>query len=251
MIDLHNHILPGVDDGAGTLEDALAMARALVEQGVSAVCCTPHTTDWATAGDAARIRERVAELQTQTPLKLLPGSEAHITPTLAAEVSAGNVATLNGSHYVLLEFPYDSLPPGYERVIFELQAQGYRPVIAHPERITPIADDPAILFQLVRRGCLAQLTAMSLSGGFGARLRETSELMLEHGLIHAIASDAHGVDARLLALAPARVAAERLVGPRTAALFDTNPAAIVADEPVAADDPTEPKKRFSLFKAFR
>ncbi|HLG71327.1 MAG TPA: CpsB/CapC family capsule biosynthesis tyrosine phosphatase, partial [Chloroflexota bacterium] len=210
MIDLHNHILPGVDDGAGSVEEACRMAAALVDQGVTQACCTPHTTEWAAAGDEARIGERVVELQASLDergigLKLLPGSEAHLSPTLAADVRKRAVAPLNGSQYLLLEFPYDFLPPLFERVVFELQAGGVHPVIAHPERIGPIADDPSILYRLVHRGCLAQLTAMSLAGGFGPRVREVSDLMLEHRLVHAIASDAHDADprGRLFAIQPA------------------------------------------------
>lgn len=259
MIDLHNHILPGVDDGAGSLDDACDMARALLEQGVTTVCCTPHTTEWATAGDEKSVRQRVASLETSfsdraIALPLLPGSEAHITPTLAADVAAHRIPSLNGSRYVLLEFPYDSLPPSYERVVFELQAQGVRPVIAHPERIAPIADDPTILYELVRRGCLAQLTAMSLTGGFGSRIREVSELMLDHDLIHVVASDAHDAKAgsRLFAIQPAREAATRQRGLAAAdRLFDTTPATIVANGPVSAETPREPKRRFGFLKAFR
>src|SRR5712692_4726575 len=254
MIDLHNHILPGVDDGAKSVEEACEMARALLSQGVTAVCCTPHTTEWASAGDEPRIQQRVAELRVALAsdglgLELLAGAEAHITPSLAADVQRHKVPTLNGTPYLLLEFPYDSVPPFYERVVFELQVNGIRPVIAHPERIAPIADDPGILYQLVRRGCLGQLTAMSLAGGFGPRLREVSELMLEHRLVHLIASDAHDAqpDGRLYALEGARSAATRLLGGQPAnALFEDTPARIVAGEPVAAPEPIMPKKRFSL-----
>jgi len=116
-------------------------------------------------------------------------------------------------------------------------------------------DDPNILHDLVRRGCLAQLTAMSLSGGFGARVREASELMLEHRLIHLIASDAHDAKAgsRLFAIPEARDAAEQLVGEQAMCdLFDTTPGRILAGEPVAAPEPLEYKKRhFGFLKAFR
>ncbi|MFI5265799.1 MAG: tyrosine-protein phosphatase [Chloroflexota bacterium] len=260
MIDLHNHILPGVDDGARSVEEACDMARALVDQGVTTACCTPHTTEWATAGDEASILARVARLRAtlakqSIPLELLPGAEAHITPTLAADVQRHAVPTLNGTPYLLLEFPYDLLPPFFERVVFELRVHGIRPVIAHPERIAPIADDPNILYQLVRRGCLGQLTAMSLAGGFGPRVREVSELMLEHRLVHAIASDAHDAQpgSRLFALPDARSSASRLLGESAAsALFDATPAKIVAGEPIEPPEPVEYKrKHFSFLRAFR
>lgn len=254
MIDCHNHILPGVDDGARSVEESCAMAQALLDCGVTRVCCTPHTTEWAHAGDTASIQARVAELQKAFEqrairLELLPGAEAHLTTTLASDVKRGAVATLNGTSYVLLEFPYDFLPEGFERVVFELQLQGFRPVIAHPERIAPIADDPNILYELVRRDCLAQLTAMSLSGGFGPRIREVSELMLEHNLVHLIATDAHDAEpgSRLFALPQARDAARRIVGAdRGRALFEETPARVVAGERVEVAEPLEYKRRFSL-----
>lgn len=260
MIDLHDHILPGVDDGARSVEEACDMARALLDQGVTTVCCTPHTTEWATAGDEASILARVDQLrcalvEQSIPLELLPGAEAHITPTLPADVQRHAVPTLNGTPYLLLEFPYDLLPPFFERVVFELQVHGIRPVIAHPERIAPIADDPNILYQLVCRGCLGQLTAMSLAGGFGPRIREVSELMLEHRLVHAIASDAHDAQpgSRLFALADARSSASRLLGEALAtALFEDTPARIVAGDPIEPAEPLQYKKKhFGFLKAFR
>jgi protein-tyrosine phosphatase len=260
MIDLHNHILPGVDDGARSVEEACDMARALLTQNVSAVCCTPHTTDWAAAGNAAAIERRVEDLRATfadrgVPLALMAGAEVHLAPALAADVQAGKVPTLNGTSYLLLEFPYDFLPPHFERVVFELQVKGILPVIAHPERIAPIAEDPSILYGLVKRGCLGQLTAMSLAGGFGPRVREVSELMLEHHLVHLIASDAHDAQpgSRLFALNDARAAAVRLMGEsRAAALFESTPAAIAANAAVEASDPLEYKKRhFAFLRAFR
>jgi len=139
-------------------------------------------------------------------------------------------------------------------VVVELQLQGFRAVIAHPERITPLVDEPNILYELVRRGCLAQLTAMSLAGGFGPRIRETSELMLEHNLAHVVASDAHDAEpaSRLFALTEARSAAVRLVGvERAQALFEGTPGRIIAGETVVPAEPLEYKKRhFGFLKAF-
>lgn len=260
MIDLHNHILPGVDDGARSVDDSRAMARALLAQGVSVVCATPHTTDWAHAGDAAQIRERVADLSEELTaggieLRLLAGAEAHLSPSLAQDVAAGTIPTLNDSGYLLLEFPYDFLPAYYERIVFELQVAGTRVIIAHPERIAPLAEDPNLLYRLVNRGCLAQLTAMSLAGGFGPRPRDVSELLIEHRLVHLIASDAHDAESggRLEAIAGAQAAATRLLGEEGARkLFRDVPASIISGLPVACDPPIEYKKRhFGFLKAFR
>jgi len=234
VIDLHNHILPGVDDGARTVEESCAMARALLALSVTTVCATPHVNEWSTAPDVGRL---VAELQETLEaegieLPLLAGAEVRLTPRPVP-------ARLNATPYLLLEFPYDSLPPSYEQVIFELQVHGFRPVIAHPERITPIAEDPNILYQLVRRGCLGQLTALSLAGGFGARLREISELMLEHNLIHVIASDAHDCGDRLQAISEAQA----LCGDRAVELFEETPRKILAGELLKPAPPIEIKKR--------
>jgi protein-tyrosine phosphatase len=235
------------------------MARALLDLEVSAICCTPHTADWARAGDAGSIASQVKQLQAELDargidLKLLPGAEAYLTPSLPADVERKAIATLNGTSYLLLEFPYDFLPEGFTRVVFDLQVRGLRPVIAHPERIAPIAHDPNILYELVRRGCLGQLTAMSLSGGFGPRIREVSELMLDHNMVHLIASDAHDArpGSRLFALPQARESARRIVGPeRSRALFEDTPARIIGGEVVERADPVEYKRRFSFLKAFR
>ncbi len=260
MIDLHNHILPGVDDGARSLDEACSMARALVARGVTVVCATPHTTEWATAGDAASVQGHVERLSTELAeraidLRLLPGAEVYLTPHVAAQVQSRQVATLNDTHYVLIEFPYDSLPPFFERAVFELQARGFRPIIAHPERIAPIADDPNILARLIRRGCLAQLTAMSLSGGFGARSRSICELMLEHHLVQLVASDAHDAEpgGRLEAIEPARAVAAKVLGAAAEReLFEDIPARIVAGERVDSPEPIDYRKRhFPFLKGFR
>jgi len=209
-------------------------ARALLAQGVTTVCATPHVNEWSTPPDVGRL---IGELQETFEaegilLPLLCGAEVHLTPHPVQ-------ARLNASPYLLLEFPYDSLPPSYEQVIFELQIHGIRPVIAHPERITPIAEDPNVLYQLVRRGCLGQLTALSLAGGFGARLREISELMIEHNLIQVIASDAHDCGDRLQAISEARA----LCGNRAVELFEETPRKILAGEAVKPAPPIEIRKR--------
>ena len=239
MIDLHNHILPDVDDGARSVADSLGMARALLDQDVTAVCVTPHTTEWSRLGGRSDLLERVTDLQsafaeTGLGLEILPGAEVHIEPHLPDPI------TLNDTPYVLLELPYDALPPSYDRVIFDLQVRGLRPIIAHPERITPIADDPNILFELVRRGCLAQLTAASLAGVFGSRIKDLSQLLLDHHLAHLIASDAHDTGERLTALPHAR----HVCGyDRWLELTTTVPSRIVAGEPVQPAQPVEVRRR--------
>ena len=245
MIDLHNHILPGVDDGARSVEEACDMARQLVAAGVETVCTTPHAIEWSHLSGRDDVETRVFELQMELDrreirLVLLSGCEARITPTVVQDVESGLFPTLNGSRYLLLEFAYDSLPPGYDRLIFELLTRGVRPIIAHPERIAPLAEDPNLLLRLVQQGCLGQLTAASIAGTFGSRTREVAETMLEHNLIHLVASDAHGCDERLAGIP----AAQQACGSRARELFEDTPAAIISGrlvEPALA--PVEVKKR--------
>jgi len=201
MIDTHLHILPGVDDGPETIQEALALARALVQESIHAAIVTPHYNDEFPLRSAAEIQERVHELQQELerysiPLHLFVGHEALIKPGLIEDIQVGRLATLNQSRYLLLELWYSTWLPETERVIFELQAYGIVPVIAHPERYRAIQKDPARLTALLRQGALAQLTASSLIGMQGNTARHTAEVLLKKGLIHCIASDAHGLQRR-------------------------------------------------------
>src|SRR6266550_7713708 len=198
MIDIHLHILPGVDDGPETLEEALALAKVLVEEGIHSAVATPHYNDQFPQRNAAEIRERVHDLQQtldlhQIPLRLFAGHEALIKPGLIEDIQAGRLATLNGSRYLLLELWNNSWIPETERVIFELRAFGIIPIIAHPERYRAIQQDPARLAALLQQGVLAQVMAGSLTGMQGKTARRTAETLLRKGLIHCIASDAHGM----------------------------------------------------------
>lgn len=227
------------------------MARGLAAQGVSVICATPHTTHWARAGDTQAIQARVGELQQALAqagiaVQVLPGAEVHVEANLAEAARHRRITTLNGTDYVLLEFAYDSLSPGYERLIFELQLAGLRVVLAHPERITPFVDEPGRLFELISRGCLGQITAASLAGRFGKRVTDVARRFVEHRLVHVIASDAHDAapGGRLDALASARETAISLIGePAAASMMEELPAMIVAGQVVMVEAPLPPKAR--------
>src|SRR5712692_10667308 len=139
MIDTHLHILPGVDDGPETIQESLALAQALVHEGIHSAIVTPHYNDEFPQRSAVEIQERVNELQQELehyniPLRLLVGHEALIKPGLVEDIQAGRLATLNHSRYLLLELWYSTWLPDTERVIFELRAHGIIPIIAHAER---------------------------------------------------------------------------------------------------------------------
>src|SRR5437868_8251266 len=201
MIDTHLHILPCIDDGPETMEESIALARVLVQEGIHTAIATPHFNDQFPQRSAAEVQVLVHELQQVLdrqgiPLRLFAGHEALIKPGLIEDIQAGRLATLNGSRYLLLELWNNSWIPETERVIFELRAFGVVPIIAHPERYRPIQQDPGRLGSLLRQGALAQLTASSFMGIWGNTVRRTAETLLKKRLIHCIATDAHGLRKR-------------------------------------------------------
>lgn len=236
MIDIHLHILPGVDDGPATIEQMLVLARSLVQEGVHSAVATPHYNDEFPRRSAAEIQERVFAAQRDLdrydiPLRLFPGHEVLIQPGLVADIRAGRIATLNGSRYLLLELWNSMWLPETDRVIFELRASGIIPVIAHVERYRAIQQDHSKLQALLRQGALAQLTASSLMGMQGKTAKQCAKLLLKKGLIHCIASDAHGLQKRPPALAMSLQAAVRQIGQeRVYQMIEVCPAAILKNQ---------------------
>lgn len=259
MIDVHTHLLPGIDDGARSMDEALALCRCAVDDGTSVVVLTPHSgarRERTTRSPGATLeRQDVDEAKSVVqsaldeagiPLQLLVGMEVRVDPHLLEQTSErpGSLTTLGASRYVLLEMPSQLVPPGMAELIFELQLAGYVPVIAHPERNLGIVERPERLYELVSRGCLAQVTAMSLTGAFGREVRSTAEALLEADLIHVIASDAHWFPERPTGLSSAATHAAALVGEAAAlALVTTVPQALIEDRQLDAPPPRAPRRR--------
>ncbi len=256
MIDLHCHILPGVDDGAATMEDAVAMARVAVNDGITKMVATPHGAEWLYTGTLDETTARVQEVQAELDrlgirLELLPGLEAYVAPDLAASTRQA-IYTLNSSRYMLVEFPLQSIPIYAEQVLFDLQLKQIVPIIAHPERNQAIAAKPEMLWPMVERGMLVQVTAGSLTGLFGAKTREVAELLLTKQVAHIIASDAHSATWRSPELSAAMARAAELIGQDAAeAMVGATPEAILHDEPVEAPVPLPMEQRRSWFSFLR
>jgi protein-tyrosine phosphatase len=235
MIDLHSHILPGIDDGAKTLEVSLEMARMAVADGIHTMACTPHIYPGLYGNDASGIglaRDRLqAELDARgIALRLVVGADVHLVPGLLDGLRAGRVPTLHGSRYVLLEPSHHVKPPRFEEAVFELVAAGYTPVITHPERLVWIEDHYDVFLRLIRQGAWMQLTAGALTGLFGARARYWGEKFLGEGHTHLLATDAHSSGRRVPRLSEARAVAERLLGAAEATrLVLERPQAILDD----------------------
>jgi protein-tyrosine phosphatase len=237
MIDTHLHILPGVDDGPQTIEEAVDLARVLVQEGVHAAVATPHYNDEFPQRSAAEIKVRVYELQQvldyeEIPLHLFSGHEVLIKPGLVEDIQAGRLATLNGSRYLLLELWNNTWLPETDRTIFELRAFGITPILAHPERYRILQKDLERIASLLRQGVLIQITASSLVGMQGRTAQHTAEMLLKRGLVHCIASDAHGLHRRPPAIAQGLRQATLIIGQmKTEQLIEGYPMMIINNVP--------------------
>ena len=221
MFDLHSHLLPGIDDGAPGLEMSMAMARAYTDQGVECVACTPHILPGLYHNTGPQIRKAVQELQTRLletdiPLKLVAGADNHIIPGFVEGLSRGTLLTLANSTYVLVEPPHHVAPARLEDLFFDILLGGYVPVLTHPERLSWIETKYQVIQTLAAHGVWMQVTSGSLVGSFGRRPRYWAERMLEEGLVHILATDAHNMGPRPPDLLAGRMEAEKLVGPEEA-----------------------------------
>lgn len=246
MIDLHCHLIPNLDDGARDDEQALAMARIAVEDGITTIACTPHMTPGVYDNTSSRIREGVGRLarllaEARVPLTLVSGADVHVTPTLPSEFQSGQALCLNDTRYALIEPPHDVVPPRMEETFFNLMAAGYAPILTHPERLRWIERSYDLITLLAGRGVLMQITAGSFTGTFGARPLYWAERMAAEGLVHILATDAHNTGRRAPKLRPAYEKACQLLGEAEAKnLVYNRPKGILENLP-PSDLPPVPK----------
>jgi len=235
MIDLHSHILRGIDDGARTVEDSLEIARAAAADGITAIAGTPHVRDdWPT--DPGVMEYRVSELRAELakagiPLDVRQGGEIAFDWLDKLPLETLRRFGLGGNpRYLLVETPYYGWPLGLADGLFTLRAEGITPVLAHPERNAEVQAHPDRLSQLVDSGVLVQVTAASVDGRIGKRAEECGLLLVREGLAHLIASDAHHASVRAVGMA----AAAKAVGGGALGQWLTwdVPAAIIGDTPI-------------------
>lgn len=236
MIDLHCHLLPGLDDGVRDLSEALVLARQQVADGVQVVACTPHVFPGLYHNSGPQIRHATEDLQAALeaegiPLTLVVGADVHVTPHLIAGLKSGDIPSLNGTRYVLVEPPHHVAPPRLEEFFFSLVAAGYVPILTHPERLTWIEERYEAFGKLVRAGVWMQLTAGSLTGQFGQRAKHWAIKLLQDGHAHILATDAHDPVKRPANLSRGWDLATQIVGNEEAEhLVLTRPLGILTDE---------------------
>ena len=261
--DIHCHILPGIDDGAKTLEQSLAMARIAVDDGIATIFATPHHFNGVYRNPAAAVRDAVADLQQalhaeQIDLRLLPASEHHLVPELVGALADGTALTMGDfGRAVLVELPVHTIPLGSEDLLEQIMAQGLVPIIAHPERNSMLARNPERLATWVGMGCLAQVTGQSCTGRFGPAVQAAAKKMITRGLIHFLASDAHRDRRRIPQLQPGREQVAAWTSPQLAALIGVEfPAMLARGEVPDAEDledvlaESQPRRRswWQIFK---
>ncbi|TCI58790.1 MULTISPECIES: tyrosine-protein phosphatase [unclassified Exiguobacterium] len=249
MIDIHCHLLPAVDDGPETVEQAVEMAKRAASEGVTAIVVTPHAFHPQFETDELNVQNAVAKLQDVLrqegiALDLYAGQEIRVFGELVEALEQGKALSLAGSRYVLVEFPSDSVPAYAEQLFFGLQTEGYTPVIAHPERNKEFATNPKRLMDFVSSGALSQITTGSLTGEFGQNVQDLAFAFLRNGLSHLIASDAHSTGRRTFYWDDAKDAVTKELGADKWDTYVGNAEAVMKDEFVFIDPPILPIKNW-------
>lgn len=235
MIDLHCHILPGMDDGACDLSVSLDMARAFAADGVTDLACTPHILPGLYPNTGPQILQATEQLQNALdehgiPLRLTTGADNHIAPDFVSGLRTGRLLSLNGSRYVLVEPPHHVLPPRLDDIFFSLLTAGYVPILTHPERLSWVRSHYDVVERLGRSGVWMQITAGSLVGAFGKSAQHLANRMLDEGLVHILATDAHDTKRRPPNLSVGRERAAARVGEEEAEhLVATRPRGVLAN----------------------
>ena len=234
MIDLHTHVLPGIDDGPETIEGSLALVRAAAADGTRVMVATPHV-NWHHHNDAAIIERLTAELnerlrEERIAVEILTGAEVAMTRVADIEESELERLRLGDGPWLLLEPPFTPVVTGLDGVVLTLQSLGHRVLLAHPERCPALQRDPRMVESLVRDGVLTSITAGSLVGRFGGEVRRFARELVEEGLVHNIASDAHDATRRRPGMTSE--IAESGLGSLSDWLTDAVPSAILSGEEI-------------------
>ena len=254
MIDLHTHVLPGVDDGPADLAGSLRMARAAADAGTEVLVATPHVSHTWAQTTATGVADAVARLQPELdaagiPIRVVAGAEVALTRGIDLPDAELSALRLGGGEWLLAECPLSPSAVGFENLLFALQARGHRIVLAHPERSALMQKDPAIAARLVGAGMLTSITAGALQGRFGRTAHAYALDLFEAGLVHSVASDAHDADRRPPQIRDGLAAAdEELPGVLDLAAWLTEdvPRAVLDGAPVPpqpAPAPRRPRKR--------
>ncbi|PLR85067.1 tyrosine protein phosphatase [Bacillus canaveralius] len=249
MIDIHCHILPGIDDGARTIDDSIAMAKLAYQEGIRTIIATPHHQNGKYSNVKKDILAKVTELnkaleEAVVPVQILPGQETRIYGEMLEDYEQEEILTINnGNRYLFVEFPSAHVPRYAERLLFDIQLKGLVPIIVHPERNQEIIEHPELLYQLVKKGALTQVTAASVAGHFGKNIKKFSLQVIDANLAHFVSSDAHNVSTRSFKMVEALDEIEKRYGVDMVYYFTENAELLVEGQTVYKEVPEKIKKK--------
>ncbi|KYG30600.1 tyrosine-protein phosphatase [Alkalihalobacillus trypoxylicola] len=256
MIDLHCHILSGVDDGPSSIKDSIEMARVAVSEGINTIVATPHYSHPSfQKNEAPLVHQKVTDLNEELirhniPLEILPGHELRIHGDLIEELQDGTALSLaNLGTYLFIEFPSNHVPSYATTLFYQLQVEGYQPVIVHPERNSKLIESPNILYEFVKSGILTQVTSSSITGHFGKKIQKFSKQLIEHQLTHFVSSDAHNVNSRSFRMKSAYSIIEEEFGYEQTNILKGNSEQVINNEAVIIEEaiPFKRKKLLGIF----
>jgi len=202
MVDLHCHLIPGVDDGPTTEAESLEMMKVAIQEGITVIAATPHHLNGKYINNREDILKAVEQLNGlvkshQLPLKIVPGQEIRINGQFEEDYDNEKIVTVGGNtQYVLVELPSNHVPRYATRLFYDIQLKNLRPIIVHPERNSEIIKNPEKLMQFIEKGALVQVTAASITGCFGKKIQKFSFKLIEANAVQIIASDAHNITSR-------------------------------------------------------
>ncbi|MBT2756705.1 tyrosine protein phosphatase [Mesobacillus foraminis] len=248
MIDIHCHILPGLDDGAQHIDNSIDMVKLAKKEGINTIIATPHHKNGRYENTKHVIIRKVDELNERLQkenikLTILPGQEPAINGELLEDYQKGEVLSLNNTQYQFIELPSNHVPRYTTQLLFDLQLRGLTPIIVHPERNQEIQERPELLYNMIEKGALAQLTAGAVCGKFGKRVKNLSFDLIEANLVHFIASDAHNIYKRSFNMGQAFDVIGSKYGIDMLSLFQENAELVIEGKNVYREAPQQIKKK--------
>lgn len=254
LVDIHCHLLPGVDDGAKDWQASMKLAKAAVRNGVTHAIVTPHTLNGKYVNHKKEIIRLTDNFQQMIndaglPLTVFPGMEVRLSGALPQALANDDILFCDeDEHYMLLEFPSEDVPTYAQDMIFDIMKRGITPIIVHPERNNRILKEPEVLQDMLEQGCLVQLTASSYTGVFGKKIEQLTKRLIAAGQGCTFASDAHDLPKRGYQLSEAYAKMNKEFGKGLAETWKNNARKIVNGDPVQMDwQPLKKKRKFLFF----